>query len=192
MAIFVGEHDIQRFDDAIILFVQGFETPWLTSIMKLFTTIGSTPVVILLSILILIVLYKVLHHRVELILFLSVILGTAILNEALKYLFHRARPTTHRLTEATGFSFPSGHSMEAFALYGVLAFLLWRHIPTQIGRIILILISMIMILLIGTSRIYLGVHYPSDVFGGYFASGFWLAATIWIYLRYQEKRERSV
>jgi undecaprenyl-diphosphatase len=54
-----------------------------------------------------------------------------------------------------------------------------------------ILINIIMILAIGTSRIYLGVHYPSDIIGGYFASGCWLAIAIWFYQRYQEKRYKQ-
>lgn len=78
--------------------------------------------------------------------------------------------------------------MSAFAVYGVLSFLLWRHISTRWGRTLLIVISTTMILAIGISRIYLGVHYPSDVIGGYFASGCWLAIAIWFYQRYQEKK----
>ena len=133
-------------------------------------------------------LYFVLKHRIELLLFGTVILGTPIINQILKQFFHRARPDLHRLIEIGGYSFPSGHAMNAFAVYGILAFLLWRHIPTRLGRTVLIIISTIFILMIGTSRIYLGVHYPSDIIGGYFASGFWLAISIWFFQRYKEKR----
>ncbi|MFC3884019.1 phosphatase PAP2 family protein [Bacillus songklensis] len=111
-------------------------------------------------------------------------------HQALKQFFHRTRPDLHRLIEIEGYSFPSGHAMSACTVYGMLSFLLWRHIPTRWGRGILILISITMILTIGMSRIYLGVHYPSDIIGGYFASGFWLAMAIWFYQRYQEKRDK--
>jgi undecaprenyl-diphosphatase len=110
------------------------------------------------------------------------------LNGTLKVLFHRARPTLHRIVNANGFSFPSGHSMTAFSLYGIIAFLLWRHIPTSLGRGLLICFSSVMIVTIGVSRIYLGVHYPSDVIGGFLVSGCWLAVSIWFYQRYQEKQ----
>ena len=78
--------------------------------------------------------------------------------------------------------------MNAFAVYGIITFLLWRHIPPRLGRTILILISSGFIIMIGTSRILLGVHYPSDIIGGYFASGFWLSSAIWFFQRYKEKR----
>jgi undecaprenyl-diphosphatase len=129
-----------------------------------------------------------LKHRTELLLFGIVVIGTPLINRMLKQLFHRARPDLHRLIEIGGYSFPSGHAMSAFAVYGILTFLLWRHIPTRLGRTALIMISSIFILMIGASRVYLGVHYPSDIIGGYFASGFWLAISIWFFQRYKEKR----
>ncbi|MEH7018011.1 MULTISPECIES: phosphatase PAP2 family protein [Bacillus] len=146
--------------------------------MKFFTFIGSGLPVVFLTLAIILFLYKVLHHRRELILFVWVVIGSALLNWILKMIFHRARPTIHRIVDANGFSFPSGHSMAAFSLYGIVTFLLWRHVKSSFGRVILILISATMILAIGVSRIYLGVHYPSDVLGGYLASGTWLAASI--------------
>ena len=188
IAVFISGQKIIQFDQTVISFIQGFESPTLTSIMKFFTYIGSFSVVVVLSIMALLFLYFVLKHRIELLLFGTVILGTPMINRILKQFFHRARPDLHRLIEIGGYSFPSGHAMNAFAVYGILAFLLWRHIPTRLGRTVLIMMSTLFILMIGTSRIYLGVHYPSDIIGGYFASGFWLASSIWFFQRYKEKR----
>ncbi|MBI0577054.1 phosphatase PAP2 family protein [Neobacillus cucumis] len=188
VSILISDEKIGHFDSMVISAVQGLETPGLTKVMKLFTFIGSTRVVIILSLVLLFFLYKILYHRLELILFVSVIAGAGILNGVLKQFFQRTRPNLHRLIEISGYSFPSGHAMSAFAFYGVLAFLLWRHISTRIGRTILIIVSCFMILAIGISRIYLGVHYPSDIIGGYFASGFWLTAAIWVFQFYKEKR----
>ncbi|WP_423798655.1 phosphatase PAP2 family protein [Neobacillus sp. SAB-20_R2A] len=188
MATLIEAHKIVRFDSTIINSVQGLESPALTAIMKFFTFIGSTKIVVILSILIIYFLYKVLHHRLELILFIAVIAGTPIINSILKSIFHRARPEFHRLIEIGGYSFPSGHAMNAFSVYGILAFLLWRHIATRTGRTLLIIFSIIMILMIGISRIYLGVHYPSDIIGGYFASGFWMTTTIWFFQWYVERQ----
>lgn len=188
VALFISDKKIAQFDNAVISFVQGTESQILTGIMKFFTFIGAGFPVVIIILMVLFFLYKVLHHRRELILLLWVVIGSALLNEALKLIFHRARPTLHRIVNANGFSFPSGHSMAAFSLYGVLAFLLWRHISTSAGRVGLIVFSSVMILMIGISRIYLGVHYPSDVLGGFLASGCWLGASIWFYQRYHEKR----
>lgn len=180
-AILISARKIALIDSSIISFIQGWESPALTSLMKFFSFIGSGEIVAVLSVAVLFLLYKVFNHRSELVLFIGVVAGAGLLNEVLKSLFHRERPSLHRLVEETGFSFPSGHSMEAVAFYGIVAYLLWRHVSFRAGRGILIMASLFMILAIGVSRIYLGVHYPSDVLGGFLASGFWIAAAIWAY-----------
>jgi undecaprenyl-diphosphatase len=191
ISLLVSDNKIIHFDSSVIAAIQGLESPSLTSIMKFFTTIGSTPVVIVLSLFLLFFLYKVLQHRLELILFLAAIIGSVILNSLLKNLFHRMRPNLHRLIDITGYSFPSGHAMTAFTVYGIMSFLLWRHISSKRGRSLLILFSVFMILMIGISRVYLGVHYPSDIIGGYFASSFWLSTLIWFFQFYKEKRYKK-
>jgi undecaprenyl-diphosphatase len=188
ISLLISDQKIIYFDRTVIDMVQGSETLVLTNVMKFFTFIGSAPFVIFLSLFLLLFLYKVLHHRLELILFAAAITGSAILNGILKQFFQRVRPDFHRLIDIEGYSFPSGHAMNAFTVYGILSFLLWRHIPSRFGRGVLISVSIIMILAIGISRIYLGVHYPSDIIGGYFASGFWITTAILFFQYYQEKR----
>lgn len=192
MAFTISAHEFLNFDGNVISFIQGWESPILTTLMKFFTFIGSASSVIILSIFVLLFLYRVLKHRLELVLFSAVILGSPLLNLILKLFFHRTRPDLHRLIEIGGYSFPSGHAMNAFTLYGILTFLLWRHIRTKWGRNLLILLSTMMILSIGISRIYLGVHYPSDIIGGYFASGCWLAISIWFFQKHQERKNQTV
>ncbi|MED3573945.1 phosphatase PAP2 family protein [Cytobacillus praedii] len=192
MAFFVSANKVVQFDSTIITFVQGFENSSLTAVMKFFTFIGDTNSVIVLSILVITFLYAVLKHRVELILFIVAIIGSAVLNQLLKYSFQRARPELHRLIEIESYSFPSGHAMNAFTVYTIISFLLWRHIPSRAGRILLIIISALMIFTIGISRIYLGVHYPSDIIAGYFASACWLGLAIWFFQKYQENRSRRL
>lgn len=188
MAFLISKHDMLAFDSAIISYVQGLETPTLTDVMKIFTFIGSGNAIMVITIVVMIFLFVVLHHRIELVFFAIVVAVSGELNGMLKDLFHRARPDFHRLIEIGGYSFPSGHAMEAMTVYGALAFLLWRHTSTHLGRTILIILSTIMIFMIGISRVYLGVHYPSDIIGGYFASIVWLTIAIWIYQWYKERR----
>jgi undecaprenyl-diphosphatase len=187
MSFLVKANHIVRFDSYIISLIQGTEAAWLTSAMKFFTYIGTIRFIAILSIFVLFFLFKVLKHRLEILIYLAVVFGTPILNRLLKLYFERARPDMHRLIEIGGYSFPSGHAMNAFSFYGILAFLLWRHVPTRRGRTAVILISSFMIAAIGVSRIYLGVHYASDIIGGYLASGFWISTVIWVFQRYQER-----
>ncbi|MFF2090015.1 phosphatase PAP2 family protein [Paenibacillus sp. NPDC058174] len=188
IAVLIGKNNMEWFDSRVIAFVQQWESPGLTKVMNGLSLLGAGTLNIILTVLIMLMLYFVFKHRWELLFFIGVIAGSALLNVLLKAIFHRDRPTLHRLADATGYSFPSGHSMAAFALYGVLCFLLWKHARTALARTLLIVAGTVMILGIGISRIYLGVHYPSDVVGGYLASGTWLAVIIWFYQRWLERR----
>jgi undecaprenyl-diphosphatase len=189
VASFIKGQWIEKFDHAVISVIQGFESPRLTVLMKGFTFIGSSMTVVIIGLITILFLYFVLHHRFELIFFIVMLASTGILNFLLKQYFVRQRPDLHRLIEETGYSFPSGHSMEAFALYASLAFLLWRHISTRTGRSITIVLCIVMIVFIGISRIYLGVHYPSDVIGGYLASGVWFTLAVWLFQWFREYLE---
>lgn len=189
MVFLVSTKKIIQFDQLVISLIQDLESSNLTGIMKFFTKIGSFSSVLVICLLSAFFLFFVLKHRTELLLFVIVTIGTPIINKILKGLFQRARPELHRLIEIGGYSFPSGHAMNAFSVYGILTFLLWRHIPTRLGRAALIMISSIFILMIGISRVYLGVHYPSDIIAGYFASSFWLVISIWFFQKYREKQK---
>ncbi|MDQ0493429.1 phosphatase PAP2 family protein [Paenibacillus brasilensis] len=188
IALWVSDHQVRHFDYMIITDIQQLESPAMTHIMKFFTIIGSGIPIIIIILIAMFVLNRVLGHRRELLFLVIAVLGSVLLNTVLKLLFHRARPEINRIIEANGYSFPSGHSMTAFSMYTALAFIVWKHIPSRLGRILLTALSSLLIVAIETSRIYLGVHYPSDVLGGYFMSACWLAACIWFYQRYEERK----
>lgn len=185
MSLLVHEDRLILFDSTVISFIQSFETQWLTSAMKFFTYIGTIRFIAILSIFVLFILYGVLKLRMEVLIYLAVVFSTPMLNRLLKLVFHRERPDLYRLIEIGGYSFPSGHAMNAFSFYGVLIFLFLRQNPSRVGRAAVTMIGIFMIIAIGTSRIYLGVHYPSDIIGGYLASGFWIVTIIWMLQRYQ-------
>jgi undecaprenyl-diphosphatase len=186
----ISNETIVDFDSPIISFVQGLESDGLTTIMKTFTTIGSTPFVILFTLAGMgILLYK--RHRAQAFLLFVAIAGSGLLNIILKTIYKRARPELHRIVDIGGFSFPSGHTMLAFSLYAVLAFIVWRNLKTTVSRIVLFLFAVFMILMIGVSRIYLGVHYPSDVTAGIFASALWMTIATTVYTWYQERKEKK-
>lgn len=183
-------HTISSFDNPIIDVVQGAQAPWLTSVMKTFTTIGSTTTVALLALVTLaLLLWK--KHRAQALLFVVALAGTGILNQVLKFIFKRERPDFDRLIDIGGYSFPSGHTMMAFSLYTILAYIIWRNLRNVWSRMGITILAIFMIVMIAVSRIYLGVHFPSDVVAGMLASAVWLFASIAVYQHYQRKRNTS-
>ena len=93
-----------------------------------------------------------------------------VLNQLLKRIVQRPRPTEFRIVEESGYSFPSGHSMVSMAFYGYLIYLIYKYVKNKYLKWISIILLSILICFIGISRIYLGVHYTSDVLGGFFIS----------------------
>ncbi|GMK37404.1 phosphatase PAP2 family protein [Paenibacillus sp. CCS19] len=190
IAFLINHQQITAFDERITTMVLRLYSPTTTAIMKAFTFAGSTLCVTAIALLVTLML-SMIGYRRELIFFAGVIIGAGILNLVLKSIFHRARPDIHRIVEASGYSFPSGHSMAAITLYGITIYFLWKHARKAWLRVVIIILGAAMIVTIGISRIYLGVHYPSDVAGGYVMGAAWLAASIGTYERFLEQRWRS-
>lgn len=93
-----------------------------------------------------------------------------LLNQILKNIVQRPRPTEFRMIDESGYSFPSGHSMASAAFYGFLIYLVYKKVKNKKLKITIITLLSLLIILIGISRIYLGVHYTSDVLAGFFVS----------------------
>lgn len=183
---------VEYMDIQVMKGIQGLEHENVTFVMKFFSYIGDTVRVVIISVIILVVLYKVFHQRAELVLFAIVLIGSTVFNVILKNFFQRERPDLIRMIIEDSYSFPSGHTMAALSLYGVVSFLLWRHIPKQSGRICLLCLSGSLIVGIGVSRIYLGAHYPSDVVGAYLISGFWLMLMAWGFVNVRGRGDRHL
>jgi membrane-associated phospholipid phosphatase len=121
-------------------------------------------------------------------------LGAELLNSSLKYFFSRPRPVfDDPIITALHYSFPSGHAMISFVGYGLLAYYLAARTPSKPRRILIIVAAALLVVLIGMSRIYLGVHYLSDVIAGYAAGAFWLSicTTALYYLRYGYRHRKK-
>ena len=138
----------------------------LTPILKVITHIGGEKIVLVLAVLA-IILIKGLKNKLFL---LTGVVGTAGLNVILKHIIQRKRPNINRLIPEEGYSFPSGHSMMSMAFYGILIFLIYKYVKNTALKWTLIIILTILLATIGITRIYLGVHYPSDVIGGFVVS----------------------
>ena len=106
-------------------------------------------------------------------------IGGSVLNHILKPLFHRGRPeTAWEFIHHPSWSFPSGHAMSSLVGYGFLAMLLLERRSDRPARIAIVAVAVVLIAITGFSRLYLGVHYLSDVVGGYLAGAVWLVVCI--------------
>ncbi len=169
----VMQGEIMRMDQiAHALIVQKLRTPWLTPVMETLSAL-ATPVVLIVMLLVIAAFAP--GRRPGWCCALNLCLA-ALLNVALKAIVQRPRPDESlRLVIEHGFSFPSGHSMAAMAFFGLIVWIIWRYGRNRRQRVLLCTAFSIVIVLIGVSRIYLGVHYASDVLGGFCASLVWLA-----------------
>jgi len=149
-------------DDNIYNFLISFRNDYLDTFFKIITKLGNPIGVIITIFILLIFLEKENIYR----LMISVI-GVVSTNQLLKHTLRRVRPDHIRLINEKSFAYPSGHSMISIAIYGVLIYIIYKNIKNKFIKTILIIILTILVLLIGISRIYLGVHYPTDILGGY-------------------------
>ena len=143
----------------------------MTNIAKIVTTIGSVYVILPVCIISLCIFYKSKFGKM-----IPINLGIVFIsNQLLKRIVARPRPIEHTIIEETGYSFPSGHSMVSTAFYGFFIYLIYKKVKNKYLKWGLISLLTILILSIGISRVYLGVHYASDVIAGFCLSVAYLA-----------------
>lgn len=169
--------EMAALDSGIIWLVRYKASPELDKTMIFITNLGygSMYLSIVAITFLLIAFYKRWREFVVLAVCLA---GGTLLNFLLKTLFARSRPDLLRVVEAAGYSFPSGHAMVSLCFYGMLTYLIIRNIKSWRIRYAIIVLTSILVMAIGISRIYLGVHYPTDVMAGYAAGSMWLALCI--------------
>lgn len=182
----VLERESFAFDESWLLRLHQFSNPTLDSVMLTITQLGNPSVVVIIAGVSLGILW-LRHYRQEAKVFAIACLGGVILNTGLKLAFRKPRPVLwHRLISETSFSFPSGHALGSMVLYGFLAYLLATHYP-KFSQIIYGL-AVGAIAAIGLSRMYLGVHWPTDVIAGYGVGFLWLMLCITM-LKLQKLRQ---
>ena len=135
----------------------------LTPFAKLITNFANMYFLIVSSIVLTIAIK---NKKIGLTIFINLGLS-ALVNFILKQILQRPRPIEHRIIDETGYSLPSGHSMVSMAFYGFLIYLIYKNVKNRYLKIILIFLLSTLIISIGISRIYLGVHYTSDVIAGF-------------------------
>lgn len=162
------------FDNSITNLVFSFRQFWLTKIMVLATTLGNQAIIVG-SVIILIFLTKRKHRRESFIFSILLLMGV-VTTSLLKILLKVPRPQISALVIENSYSYPSGHALNALLFYGTISFFIYHFTKNKKISLIVSILATLLIFLIGLSRVYLGVHHPSDVLAGYIA-GFWLFTT---------------
>lgn len=166
---------VRLFDEAVYQVIKAYINDFLTRYMIIMSFIGSwVSIVGIIFVLLIFVLRKKIRSDIWLKISITTAVS-AILNEILKFVFNRVRPDVIQLTQAHGLGFPSGHSMNGMVFFGIIALVIIAELKINWKYFYAILLGLL-ILNIGISRIYLGVHYPSDVVGGFLFGAFILSA----------------
>jgi membrane-associated phospholipid phosphatase len=155
-------------------------SPPLTAVLTAFTTVGSSVVLVSLAFSVTVLLAAI-RRRAEAGLVAVATAGALILWPLLKNLIERARPADAHLVQVSSWAYPSGHSLASMVVYGVLAVLAYRRARTRARRAMIAVAAAVLIAVIGVSRVYLGVHWPTDVLAGWLVGAVWLAVCLWGY-----------
>ncbi|MDQ2718806.1 MAG: phosphatase PAP2 family protein [Bacteroidota bacterium] len=177
----VLEHET-HFDQNILSAIAPLHSSGMTSVMKVFTFFGSST--FLFPAYSLLIIYFLIKKNKQIAIDIAAIglTSTGILF-LLKDIFQRHRPLDPLIRNVTGFSFPSGHSFSSFTFYGLAAYLLWQTNMSKTWKIIVTIFLFLFPALIAFSRVYLQVHFPSDVVAGFCLSVVWLVLSFWILQR---------
>jgi undecaprenyl-diphosphatase len=174
------ERNVAALDRTLIVAMSHLRRPALNAVMVNFTAMGSPTVVGVLTVITLALLVT-LRDRAGVLHLLGAAFGTWALTTLTKGLIERIRPTeVEHLIEVSGFSFPSGHSLAAGALYLTMALVAGNHLSTRASRAVLLAGALFIIVMVAASRVYLGVHYPSDVVSGVSLGAAWAMFLAWL------------
>lgn len=181
-----------QFDNAVYAWVHAGATAERTRWVQWFTALGSGTV--LLPVYVLVLVYLLLKKRRLLaIAVFTIALCSMLLNQLLKGIFQRSRPALEHLDHVRGYSFPSGHSMGAFTFCGLMLLLLWQSRLPRWLQAGLTVVLLLYACAIAWSRVYLGVHYASDVIGGFLVTVLWLSLCFMVFhlIRHRNNRKKA-
>ncbi|MDE0582549.1 phosphatase PAP2 family protein [Planococcus sp. A6] len=168
------ENELKSFDNSVISFFEIIETSALDVFYITITEMGSVWFLTLLSVVLIGLLWIKEKDKWGILFFIIAVGGSGLLTWLLKQFYGRGRPSINEEIDAIGFSFPSGHSMGALVFYGFVLYFIVRSSQKEAVKIFWSSVLGMLIILIGTSRIYLGAHFPSDVLAGFIAGTIWL------------------
>lgn len=184
------EGETGAFDETVRTFVHNQASPILTTIMQLVSWLGSVMWLIVLGVCVTVAFVLVKRWR-DVALFIITMVGGIALNITLKLSFGRARPDTFFETpQPSSYSFPSGHALLSLCFYGALAVIITHRLRSRTARLLIWTAAALLVVLIGFSRIYLGVHYPTDVLASYAVALSWVVV-VFAFDHLHRKRNES-
>lgn len=167
----VAEGEIMKLDTlAYRFFVVTLRSDVMTPIMEGFTSLSSVAVILVMALVVAAFAPGKAPGRCV----CANVVGALVLNQVLKFIVQRPRPDGYRLAVESSYSFPSGHSMISMAFYGLLIWMIWKFERDDVMRHVWCCLFGLIIVMVGISRVYLGVHYASDVIAGFCVSLIWL------------------
>lgn len=172
---------LSNYDTAVTDYVIQFRSPALTKYFVIVTDIGDVIGYLIVFTFCSVLFYFSFKNWKFIIQLISVMVLALSSNLILKQIINRARPDAEHLVTVETLSYPSGHAMMSMAFYGILIYLFWQFPWNKAWKNMITLVLVLLILSIGVSRIYLGVHYPSDVLGGFTAGFIWVLFCIVIF-----------
>jgi undecaprenyl-diphosphatase len=186
------EGDARAFDDATRSAVHQLASPPMTAIMRGLSFAGST-IALSVGTIFVVVRFAMRKWKREAILFALTMAGAGLLNITLKLAFKRPRPVPFfNLSRPETYSFPSGHSLTSAVFFGALAAILTARTKSKRLSMAIWIVSVGMFLLIGLSRIYLGVHYTTDVIAGFLAALIWILVVRFVEMGLVRRRRRKL
>ncbi|HEY8689272.1 MAG TPA: phosphatase PAP2 family protein [Chitinophagaceae bacterium] len=182
----------QAFDQDAFNFLSKYVSDVNTDLMQVFTFLGTHTFLIPANIILISYFLFIKKHRWYSIKVPVVALSSLLLMFSLKFIFHRDRPLTPLLEVAKGYSFPSGHALMSITFYGLLIFLVWQIEKNALLKWMLTILLILLIISIGISRVYLRVHYASDVLAGFCVGLMWLFLSLWILRKIENFSRKKV
>ncbi len=172
--------DSVELDHQVFDFFANHTTPTMTSFMRRITILGGHKFLVPANLAIIAYSYFIRRRKWFAIKTFAVAFSSLLLMFGLKALFNRSRPITPLLGEVAGLSFPSGHAFMSFTFFGLLIYVVYQRVKNIYAKWALIGLLFLITLTVGVSRIYLRVHYPSDVLAGFAIGTMWLILSMWV------------
>ena len=181
-----------QFDDKVFAYLDNHVSSDNNQLMLFFTFLGKHDFLIPANLILIAYYLFIKKHRWYSIKVPAIALSSLALMFGLKHLFDRERPLVPLLEEARGLSFPSGHALMSVTFYGLLIYIVFKNVKNQSLKTTLIILLLALILTIGFSRVYLRVHYASDVIAGFSVGLLWLVICVAVLNKLEKYSQRKV